>query len=179
MFIDIKKYEFLLVSICFGIPLVLTPLPFINDSYGNAGGWCWIPYENSYDLIWIFIEFYGFFVLVICLNAFFYYWIIAKIKKNIEYDEDVTSKLKLLKRLRVYPILLVVSYGPSFVYRLSYIAFGKEIFFLDIISGSFAALYGLFNAVGYGFTRKVRKSIRNFFKGKNSPSKKKKSLILE
>lgn len=42
--------------VCWGVPLVLAVLPFINSAYGAAGGWCWIVEEQ---IVWRFIQLYG------------------------------------------------------------------------------------------------------------------------
>ena len=41
---------------CWGVPAILSGLPFIDHAYGVAGSWCWI---TDAQTKWRFIQFYG------------------------------------------------------------------------------------------------------------------------
>lgn len=76
---------------------------------------------------------------------------------HLNQNESVVKKL--LSRLQMYPIILLICFGPSFLHRIYYIIENKENFWINIIAGSLGALYGFVNAIVYGLTSKVKKTI--------------------
>ena len=166
--VSVKEKRNILLS--FFLPLLLTPLPLITRSYNDSNGWCWIGYESINDILWMILEFYGPWVLIIISNIFFYYKIYKNIRNETHHNETYKIMKKFLSRLRLYPFILILCFGPSFAHRIYYIVGGSDNSNLDLISGSLNALYGFFNTLVYGFTGKVRKSIKSVFSNK-SPKK--------
>ena len=158
---SIKAHEKILVFSCFLVPGILTPLPLLTDSYGDDGGWCWIPYKKKIDIFWIFLEFYGFLLLVLIINIWLYCKIYSNISTGQDLDRSIRHRIRILNRLKLYPIAIIICFGPSFVYRMYYICTGKYNELADIITGSLGAIYGFLNIIIYGFTKKVRTSIKN------------------
>lgn len=153
--------KFLLFA--FGVPAILTPLPYFTRSYGPSKGWCWIKDAGVVNQSWMFTEFYGPFLLIFMLNIYFYSRIYYKI--NYESHETFETRImqKLMKKLKIYPISLILCFGVAFIHRVYYLAGFQENYDLDLISGCLLSLYGFINAVVYGFTRSVRKSIKRTF----------------
>lgn len=47
---DFKRFEVVYVIFCVVVPIIPSCIPFIHDSYGFSGAWCWIRvYENEQD----------------------------------------------------------------------------------------------------------------------------------
>lgn len=108
-----EKYEMVYVFFIFIFPFLFTWIPFIKESYGRAGAWCWIRSEdrdcNSFEFgRWLqfstwFVPLYIIMVVLIIL----YFFIIVKLyhKKN---TIDKTSKLHIkrdLLPLVAYPLI--------------------------------------------------------------------------
>jgi Slime mold cyclic AMP receptor len=159
----IPNYEKRLVGSCFAIPLILTPLPLITESYDVSGGWCWIKLDlNLANIIWIFVEFYGPLIVILIVNIYFYIKIFKKVWSETYFGVDCEITKKLLSRLKMYPIVLIICFTPGLFRRIYYI-FYEDTCYLNLFVGSLCALYGFFNAIAYGMTRKVRSSLRLAF----------------
>ena len=167
----VKIYEAYIIALSFIIPILMTPLPYTTNSYGDSNGWCWIEYDKGVDIMWMIIEFYGPLLILFFVNIYFYY----RIYKKIWYDSglDTNSKIirKLLNRLKMYPIVLIICFGPSLFHRIYYLGKGSDNPDVNLIAGCFNALYGFANTMVYGFTGKVRKSLKaalgRFFKNQD------------
>lgn len=73
---------------------------------------------------------------------------------------------RLVRRLKLYPLLLIVDYSFATVNRLyEFIYPDDPLFVLIIIAWSFASISGFFNAIVYGLTPSVRIALRNFCSG--------------
>lgn len=159
----IVKKEKLLIFLSFAIPAILTPLPFITNSYGNFHGWCWILNRNDIDIIWVVVQFYGPLVIMLFVNIFFYFMVYRKLWSDDSLGSNKKLVEKMMDRLKMYPLVLLVCFGPSLFHRVYYIAYKSSNLYVDLISGCMAALYGFFNAFVYGFTTKFKKNIRKTF----------------
>jgi len=81
-----RKYAFF----CWGVPFVLTLLPFTTSSYGDSGGWCWISTDNSYaaGTAWRFVQFYIPLWLSITYNIYVYVHINRALKVMLESPDS-------------------------------------------------------------------------------------------
>ena len=97
-------------------PLLFTWIPFINDTYGIAGPWCWIKlYNNHYDLTEIgtieeYSLWYGEFFVLLIINTFTIITVITVLcKRAYTGDQQIgMSYNKALKQtlpLIAFPIL--------------------------------------------------------------------------
>jgi hypothetical protein len=164
---SIAKNEKLFITGSFLLPIVLTPLPLITNSYGDSNGWCWVKYNELIDTFWMIFEFYGLLMAMILMNAYFYY----RIYKRLAYDEclslDREVVKKVMSRIKWYPLILMICFGPSLIHRIYYLIQPSENMWINLASASMCALYGFINAVVYGMTKKVRTvfkiSLKNLF----------------
>lgn len=159
-----------------GIPLLITPLPFITDSYGPAQGWCWIAAsKNSIWLgtMWRLIAFYGPLWLVIPFNIYSYARVIRAIRMhaNSALSESVYIRDTLIRRLRFYPLVLIICYAPVTVKRIyDFIDPEESNIYLGLASACMMCLNGLLNAVVYGFTDSVKDALLQCFSPARSRS---------
>ena len=160
--LDVGSKENKFLVFCFGVPAVLTPLPLITNSYGSSKGWCWITDDHDNSL-WMLLEFYGPFFAIFIINFYFYFKIYRKIYHESHETFETKVMKKLMKRLRSYPISLVCCFGLAVAHRIYYLCGGDDNYYLDLVSGCMISLYGFINAIVYGFTRSVRKSIKRTF----------------
>lgn len=117
---DVEKYEFRMVMLAYTLPLFVSLLPWTTNSYGHAGGLCWI-HGNDTGVVttWRIITFYGPLWVVIVTNISIYVKIIRVIFEYVSEDTDeVKSTKKLVRRLRLYPLLLIVDYSFATINRV-------------------------------------------------------------
>jgi hypothetical protein len=103
--------------ICWGIPIVLTLLPLITETYGTLNeeefGLCYLQHRNKYPswtlLFWFMIGFFGWVFLVSFIHIFILiYTIIFYLKDMILHDNMVTPLIiKAIKKLILYPIIIL------------------------------------------------------------------------
>lgn len=110
-----EKYELVYVFLIFVFPFLFTWVPFIKDSYGRSGAWCWIRSEDRDDCsphvfgqwlqftIW-FIPLYLTMVVLIVL----YVMIVAKLYSSKMRNSDQQNMVKMrgeLIPLISYPLI--------------------------------------------------------------------------
>jgi hypothetical protein len=158
----IIKQETYTVSICFLLPAIVTPLPLFTNSYGDAQGWCWITYDRTIiNYFWTVFQFYGPLFILFLMNIYFYIRIYRKIRNEKERYDDLKVVVRMMKRLKLYPLILIVCFGPAVAHRIFYlITKDNEHEILNLVTACLLALYGAANTVVYGMTGKVRKSLR-------------------
>ena len=111
------------------------------------------------------IQFYGPLIVLLLVNIYFYYQIYKKVWFDSMFIDNVKLMKQLLKRLKLYPIVLIICFGPSFAHRIYYLANGSDSLYIDLFAACCSALYGFCNALVYGFTGKVRKSVKGAWNG--------------
>lgn len=78
----------------------------------------------------------------------------------MDYTAETKVMIKLVKRLKIYPISLIVCFGLGASHRLFYLLGGEKNYYFDLVTGCVVGLYGFFNAIIYGLTSNVRKFIK-------------------
>ena len=71
--------------IIWSITTVLTLLPFTTDSYGVAGGWCWIRGTKPLDIMWRYLCFY----IIIWLAIAYMIVVYIKVFKRLTEIDDI------------------------------------------------------------------------------------------
>jgi hypothetical protein len=94
---------------------------------------------------------------MILLNIFFVIKVHITFKKEFRNEEEFVRKLT--NKLKLYPVVQVVSFLPATVNRLYNLVSNKENFYLLMIQGIFDAITGLMFAFVFGFNNQVRKSL--------------------
>jgi len=170
-----EKKEIWFILLCYGVPIVFTFLPFTTHSYGRSEGWCWISIgdqeinynfdENEKEFhfgnLWRLVCYYIPLWIVIVYNSVVYYKLVKSIKEELRSVTDQIDSSGVLKKLMLYPLILILCQTPVTIYRvLAFFITNKEITLLAIISGILAIMNGFFNAIIYGFTPGVRSAIK-------------------
>ncbi|OMJ78973.1 hypothetical protein SteCoe_21100 [Stentor coeruleus] len=166
---NIKRYQVWFFLISYGLPLILTIIPFVFDSYGPAKGWCWIKKSFEYDLILRTMCFYIIIWGVMIFNVLVYISVINKLKRDygniVEYQ---SQRNILIKRLAAYPIILVITYLPISFKRIFEIFDEDDMpFWMTCIAAFGISITGLANATVYGFTGPVRTAVKSIFYPEN------------
>ena len=118
----IKKMEILYIPIIFILPLLVSAIPFIKNSYGKAGPWCWIQgREGECELfntgvIMQYSLWYGPLYTLIVIGAVIYVISILILKKKLREQEGRYTSDREKQRQQItlhelnhfcwYPIIL-------------------------------------------------------------------------
>ncbi len=128
-----EKYELLYCIYIFFVPLTFSWIPFINNSYGEAGVWCWIRNLNRDCTPFIFgrtlqlVLFYiPIFTILFVLFAL-YLIIICKLQRNLkqwrgtyDHEKETTNRKQRLETLylMIYPMIYFILYLPLVINRI-------------------------------------------------------------
>eukprot|EP00520_Triparma_pacifica_P018675 CAMPEP_0118662362 /NCGR_PEP_ID=MMETSP0785-20121206/16790_1 /TAXON_ID=91992 /ORGANISM="Bolidomonas pacifica, Strain CCMP 1866" /LENGTH=341 /DNA_ID=CAMNT_0006555899 /DNA_START=71 /DNA_END=1093 /DNA_ORIENTATION=+ len=155
---------------CFGIPFFCMFLPLITDSYGDTGAWCWIqtPEENEDEsmtrallnkgTIWRLVLFYLPLWIAIAFNSVVYIVVtntLARVART-QASETRPKYLKMIRRLRMYPLILVFCWMGATINRIQNVIYPNDpMFGLYIFQVSTRSLQGVLNAIVYGMNNHV------------------------
>ena len=170
---DPARYQTRFLILGYIIPLLLALVPLFLDAYNEAAGWCWINSSFSVDLALRLFCFYFIVWTVIPFNLFAYIKVIYKIKQEyggfIEYQNTNNA---MIKRLSLYPIVLIVCYLPITIKRTLEIGGGDLIpFWFTCVSAFGISITGFVNSIVYGLSGPVKDEIKAVcFKGDRAAS---------
>lgn len=142
-----RKY----LVLTYGVPVIAFVLPIVKNEYGEAEGWCWISAKGSGPTTLRFICYYIPLIIVIIYNFVQY-------KRIIRELEDGSIIEGVSKRLKFYPLILIITQLPLTVHRII-VFFGSSCMPIAVIGVLSASLMGLTNAVLYGFTDPVQEYV--------------------
>ena len=156
-------------AFAWGISLIACVLPLSTDSYGNSGSWCWIAIpldsegKTKTNLLiagnaWRFFLFYFPLWLAIAYNTAVYIIVTRTLKRvaNTQCDESKPKYLKMIRRLRLYPLVLILCWTFGTINRFQNVVNPAEpIYILFILQVSTRSLQGIFNASVYGMNSHV------------------------
>ena len=156
----LKKMKFFIVGTLI-LTIGVSATPLITDDYGKNTGWCWIMHKSDINL-----EFYEklfLYSVPVTLAIFINTVLYAIIINNLKNTSDSNSMTRLMgKKLRLYPVILIVCYLPYSVKQIieyTNLSEGDYEFSFTLIVGIFRCLHGLLNTLIYGYTAKVRAKI--------------------
>ena len=156
--INEKHIELIFCVISWVVPLVASAAS-IND-YGMTGNWCWL---DGNHLLLAFLQFYGPLVVVVVFNIFLCVVIWKQLKKNTGSELELHStKMKVFKRMTLYPLVLIICFLPAAIHRLyEFLKINEDNSTLNMIGIAGCCLYGFANSIVYGCTRNIRKKIKS------------------
>ncbi|XP_057289321.1 cyclic AMP receptor 3-like isoform X3 [Hydractinia symbiolongicarpus] len=119
--IDSKKYELFYHAFAWTNALLWAGIPFVNNSYGPAGVWCWIKKEAS--ILRFGVWYLPLLIVCLCLSVMYVYMFIrnrrlAKYSSAAELEQTFQIYQREVKPLLVYPFIYILLTIPIFVYRL-------------------------------------------------------------
>jgi len=136
--------------ITWSVSTISAILPIIYDLYEPVGGWCWISkHEEGVILRWT--SFYG----IVWLDIIWICFVYLKLWLSLKDLPLEGRQLKMVSRLYIYPLILIVCYGPASVRRI-WDLFGNPPYWLAVVHICFSSLHGLVNAIAYGRNADVR-----------------------
>ena len=152
----------------YGLPVILTAIPAIFDSYGQAGGWCWITLDEDF-LVGSILRlacFYAPLTIVIICCLVLYSLIAKAIKEHLEGLEDAGgSQDEIIKRIMIFPMILIICYAPIYTLRILDFIYQDSISYILSLASILCTLCaGIFNAIAYGLNGNVKEAIKGFCK---------------
>ena len=152
---DYELLERRYLVLTYGFPIIALVLPIVGSDYGAAEGWCWIASHGWGPTIMRFLCYYAPLVIVIFYNILQYRRVIKEINENALEEVNVS------KRLKFYPLVLIITQISLTVHRLIYFFAGVSYMPLAIIGVLTTSLMGMINAFLYGFTEPVKNHVVN------------------
>ena len=164
---NVESHEKYYHLVSWGLPAICSGLPFITDSYESydesSSYWCWIKSdEKLINIIWQGVLLYIPLWSVVLFNIFCYIRIIQALNSQIDFiSTDDNYKTQLMRRLKLYPAVLLVCYLPTSLFRLGqYINWqNNENMVLPTIALAMSTLVGFSNAIIYGLNPSVQQCI--------------------
>ena len=157
---DVVKYERILFIGVLVVSAIFTVLPLSTESYGlSLARYCWITTANGDEdaaFAWQIIQFYGPLWMSIAFTTFVYASVINTIRKKSNETRQDIEKLKAVRRLILFPIIIAVAWTFATINRVQkFVDPSNPSFTLGLLHVIFANLKGLFNCLAYGINRKV------------------------
>jgi len=152
---DGEKYIKYCHSIIWPLALIISILPFTTNSYGPAGGWCWIKNRNTADKVWIIAVFYGELLVVFFYIVYVYFRLYLFLLSNVEKSDDAKN---LLGKVVWFPLVLFVCSFFGVFRRIFEICGGTSPFWMALLHILLYSLLGFGNAVVYGI---INSELRN------------------
>lgn len=120
-----EKYEMVYIAAIFGFPLLVSWIPFVQNSYGRAGAWCWIRSEDRGTCrpfllgTWLqfttwFVPLYAIMVVLVALYAV----ILVKMYRRRKTQTPDAAKKKDLLPLIAYPLIYFLLNIFPFINRI-------------------------------------------------------------
>lgn len=165
----ISKYTYWYVGVCFGLPLIVTFLPFATDSYGDTGGWCWIVQFNEAGTLWRLLQFYIPLWFVVAYNTYVYVSVYQRLR-DMDAARPNPQAAAMMSKIKYYPLVLVVCEfwaSVNAIYEaVNGLRSGEQfVMWLNVLQITFASSIGMVNALVYGLTPNVYLEIRKMCSG--------------
>ena len=181
---DSERFEFYYILVIFVSPLLVTWIPFINVTYGEAGAWCWIQgthtnysdpncteVNNDFGIGLRYALWYVPNYIILGIVFFMYVYIIINVsrKKHKWYGhhDSETQQRKDMMKKEVWPLLLyplgyiIMSLFPL-INRIHDTFSSEPIPILWILHAIFEPLEGGYIALVYTFDRETLKRLNLF-----------------
>ena len=150
------------IILCFILPCFTSAFFIYEDSFLYSKTWCFLDMDSFYIEGTLMVH--GVYLMSTLLMSFFYIRIFKRLKQNIDFSNQGVYK-KVYNRVRWYPILLIVCFGPLVgIRQLMHFKVEVSDEVLDF-AGVLASLNGFFNSIFYALNEKTQDAIRNFFCG--------------
>jgi hypothetical protein len=131
-----------------GVALVGAIIPFITESYGDVGPWCFIT-ESAVQ----FACFYSEVWVAVIYNSYVFISVFRKLS-NMGGDSD-----SMQNKIKYYPLVLVIAFFFATINRVYQACGGGHYMWLTSLHVIFTTSQGLLNAIVDGFTDEIKTRI--------------------
>ena len=144
---------------------ILTVIPHLLESNYLTSGFCLLyiggsEHSYSFRFLSMLIPLWT----IIFVNLMLYTSVFRYLRSG-KGGEDAKIRKELSKKIGIYPIIIIVCYLPFTIKGAIEFSSWKRNqyeFMFTIMSGAIRSLIGLFNAIAYGLTKKVKNKIYYF-----------------
>ena len=158
------RYEKWFHLLCWLVPFFWALLPFINDSYGPAGVWCWI--KRDATALRFGTWFVPTFAIILFLAGAYFYIIVIVLHQrgswsgryNAETEHDNAMLAREVKPLAAFPLIYLVLSLPPLIYRIDDAVHPHLLpnYSILVVSVIFAPSVGALNAIAFAFYSDVQ-----------------------
>mmetsp|Transcript_10839 Transcript_10839/g.21192 ORF Transcript_10839/g.21192 Transcript_10839/m.21192 type:complete len:288 (-) Transcript_10839:1183-2046(-) len=143
---------------CIIVPLGISALPFITDSYKKSNlTWCFMAKSGTASISLWFI---GIFTVPLIIGltycAIAYNQASRLMTQNISVIELSTSELRkriqYIRKLKIFPLILVVCWVPGFVVEFVLLVSSYDLAYLDKAFALLSCCQGVLNAFAYSYS---------------------------
>jgi Slime mold cyclic AMP receptor len=128
-------------------------VPLVFNAYSYLDSWCWIGNnDEDEDYLFRFLLFYGILWIVIILNLGMSFGIFWKSRTEVLYDR---VGMKLVDRLKWYPLILFICYSPLTALRIME-GTAEVPHEFNYMACCVYLLIGFLNSIAFLFSDKVR-----------------------
>ena len=172
---ETEKLELLYLALIVIFPITFNWVPFLQDSYGDAGAWCWIrsvnkdcmPFQFGTDLRFFLWYIPG--TIIVLAVVLTYIFIVAWVTRQRhkwagKYDQETKRQKKNLQKevwpLLFYPLGFLVLNIFSLINRIQgAIDPNRPVYALWVLHAVFTPLQGGYIALNYILSADTRKSL--------------------
>lgn len=160
----LQSYEKVLICSMLFLSGVITSIPFITTSYGEAEGICWINASGSNVLLGSIYRLVAFYMpswIVMFYCCVIYSIIILQLNNTIKAQRNQNRRvITMERRLFMYPLILVICNIPSSVNRILLFLNPDDLnIYLSCVALGLNSSVGFLNACAYGITPSVKYTI--------------------
>lgn len=146
----------------YGIPLIVALVPAITKSYDEIYFYCWI--QGNIDEYYITL----FYLIPLWLTVIYLVYTIFKVRDYLLKAGLMEEGLTFYRRIKFYPITLLVANGFSTVHRTLLLCKVDLPGILFILDNTLTNLQGFLNAIYYGLNYSVQKELKQCLSKKGS-----------
>jgi hypothetical protein len=153
----------------YGVPMAFASLPFITDSYDKeAMTWCLMAKHGFFWAnLWYIILFYIPLIigLVYCLVSYVKTSRAVRLAHSVMLNDttDLKSQLFFIRKLKYFPIILVVCWVPGLAVEFTLYLAGTQLETIDKVAVILSCTQGLLNSVAYGYSSALWTYVRSRF----------------
>jgi hypothetical protein len=153
----------------YGLPMAFASLPFVTDSYDKEVlMWCLMARHDSlWANLWYSILFYLPLVvgLVYCLVSYIKTSRVVRLNRSIVLQDaaELKSRLFFIRKLKYFPMILVVCWVPGLVLDFTLYLAGAELEDVDKAAVILSCAQGLLNSLAYGYSSVLWTYLRSRF----------------
>ena len=174
-----KKLEIVYINSIIIVPLVISGIPFIGDTYGQADAWCWISAiknktcseYNILGQVYRFVLWWVPMTALMVMMAVFYVWARIKAHRRLrsysgKYDPATKHATEMLlveiRTYQFYPVVYIVMNLVPLTSRLvDAISQSQAFYYLRLVQAIFISIQGAVISLAFALDSQTRAELTN------------------
>jgi hypothetical protein len=171
--------------VCFGVPVSVSTLPFLTESYDIANlEWCMIARSSSsLTSLWFIVIFNFPLLACLCYCAAAYGVASKAMRFNLSIlnlsEDELEDRLFYIRKLKIFPLILALCWLPGLMFELVLFISGLNVPLVDKALAVVSCLQGVLNAFAYSYSSVLGFYLRSRFCPKKSEGHRNVDDILE